>query len=148
MKTLRKFGPETLFISFVLLLFVGMFLSWDNRQADASTVVGNDYFSKIATSSASLGGTGTTSLRAIGGSLGSVIVSSSSPVSTVGPYMVFYDTASTTQATTTMTPIAVMGSRGGTTPPAGTYTFDIATAKGLQVWVDPAFAGTYVVTYR
>ena len=132
-----------LIVSGLFLIQIALNLA---SQVEASNTVGNDYKSYVATSSASSGGT--TSLAVLGTALGSVIISSTSPISVVGPIMAFYDTASATQSTTSMRAIAVMGAPGATTPPAGTYTFDIATARGLQMWINPAFAGSYVVTYR
>lgn len=91
---------------------------------------------------------GTSTLGLFPTTLGSVIISSTSPVATAGPAIAFYDTSSTTKATTSMTAFASLGTEGGVTPTVGTYTFDVHASSGLQVWIDPSFNGNYTITYR
>lgn len=145
LKEFTKIVSGFLAVVLAVVFFLSFFIDF-GLKADASTTVGNDYKSIVATSSLA---SATTSLSFTGGSLGSVIIVATSTAAGVqGPVVAFYDTASTTQATSTMRQIAVIGAAGAQTPPHGTYTFDIATTKGLQMWVNPTFTGTYVVTYR
>lgn len=125
-----------------LLLAVGFALQ--TQQTSASVAIGNGYNARQVTSST----VGTSSVSSQFAIVGSVVVSSTSPVTTAGPYIAFYDTASTTIATTSMTAKFSVGSKGGTTPPAGTYTYDVEFGQGIYMWVDPSFNGSYTVTYR
>jgi len=130
-------------IAFFLALAVGM-LTWQAQRTDASVQIGHGYQARQLTSS----NVGTSSVSSIYAIVGSVVVSSTSPVTTAGPVIAFYDTASTTIATTSMTAKFSMGSEGGVTPPAGTYTFDVEFGNGIYIWVDPSFNGSYTLTHR
>lgn len=113
-------------------------------KLDASTGYGNEYYGTQITSS----DVGTSSLKYSAGTIGSVVVSSTSPVTTAGPVIAFYDSSSTTIATTSMTAKFEVGAEGAVTPSMGTYQFDVIFANGIYVWVDPSFNGSYTVTYR
>jgi len=129
----------------IAVLMVGaLFVSYHIYQAQASVIVGNEYWAEAYTSA----DVGTSSLKKLYGSIGSVVISSTSPVAVVGPMLAFYDTASTTVATSSLTAKFTFGGEGAVTPPAGTYTFDAAFANGIMVWVNPAFNGNYTITYR
>lgn len=108
-----------------------------NKNADASVVVGNDYKSYEVTSS--VASTSPVIVKTGQGSLGSVIVASS----TSGAVFRIYDhTFSTSTATSTRIvsfPVS---------PAGGTYTFDRELSRGLVLEVPVGFNGSYVVTYR
>lgn len=127
-------------LAFTLVLLVAGYLM-NVYDTLGSVGVSDEYQSRVLTTS------GTTSLKLAPGTLGSVIVTAAGGAPTSGPVLAFYDTASTTRATTTMTAFATIGAIGTATP-AGTYTFDAVSASGLQVWVSPTFNGSYTVTYR
>lgn len=134
----------TIAIVFAFVLSL-VYIAFQAKDAESSVQVSNEYNGIVLTSANR--GTSTVKLRAPA-TLGSVIISSTSPLSTSGAAIAFYDTSSSTRSTTTMTAFAQMGGLGSVTPPAGTYTFDITASSGLMIWVDPSFAGVYNVTYR
>lgn len=119
-------------------------LTWQSQNSDASTNWGSEYNATTTTSI----DVGTSTLSTMAGTIGSIVVSSTSPVSAVGPYIAFYDTSSTSIATTSMVAKFSFGSRGGVTPPAGDYVFDVAFGQGIYMWIDPSFNGSYTITYR
>lgn len=129
-------------ILFIAILFIS--LTWQTRDTSASSFPGTGYQAKQVL----VASVGTSSIKSISGEVGSIVVSSTSPVTTTGPVIAFYDTASTTIATTSMTAIFSLGAKGAVTPPAGTYTFDVSFGKGVYMWVDPTYNGAYTVTYR
>lgn len=125
-----------------MLLAVGF--TWQTQRTDASVQIGHGYNARQVTASS----VGTSSVSSQYAIVGSVVVSSTSPVTSAGPYIAFYDTASTTIATTSMTAKFSVGAEGSVTPPAGTYTFDVEFGQGIYMWVDPSFNGSYTLTYR
>lgn len=130
-----------------MLLFVGivfLILTWRSDNSLAGVDMGSEYNTVLVTSA----DRGTTTIKSLQGSLGSIIISSTTPVATGGPVIAFYDTATTTVATTSLTSLIDFGSEGGVTPTAGTYTFDVAFPTGIFMWVDPSFNGNYTITYR
>lgn len=130
-------------LALAIIAFVAILLQTFQAKVALSGVdTSSEYNARTYTSA------GTSSLKSIGGTLGNIVVSSTSPVSTSGVYMAFYDVSATTTATTSMTAKMTFGGRGGVTPPAGTYEFDVAFGNGIYVWVDPSFAGSYTITYR
>lgn len=133
------------FIAILAVLIIAIVTVVDQlRLAGASTIAGNDYQSlNVSTTTV-----GTSSIKSMYGSIGSIVISSTSPVATVGPMLAVYDTASTTIATTSMTAALKFGSVGGVTPPAGTYQFDVQFNNGMYLWVNPSFNGVYTITYR
>lgn len=128
----------------VALLLAGFVYIQYQMNAEASVAYGNEYQAITITSA----DVGTSSIKSLAGSVGSIVVASTSAVSTAGPYLALYQTGSTTIATTSMTPLIEFGGKGGTTPPAGTYTFDVGFGGGIYLWVDPSFTGSYTITYR
>lgn len=109
---------------------------------------GVDYGSEYQATLINASDVGTSSIKSVAGTIGSIIVASTSPVATNGPMLAIYQTASTTVATTTMTPLLTFGAVGAVTPPAGTYEFDVAFGGGIYLWVNPSFNGSYTITYR
>lgn len=133
------------FATLAVLALVVAYLTYQNFTALAGTDQGSEYTATLVNAS----DVGTSSIKSTAGTLGSIVIASTSPTgSTVGPYIVFYDTASTTIATTSMTAKVSFGGAGATTPPAGTYEFDVAFGAGIYAWVNPSFNGSYTVTYR
>jgi len=142
MKSLTYYQGFAL-IALVAILLIGA-LTWQAQNTEASVPVGHGYQARQITRT----NVGTSSISSQYAIVGSLVVSSTTPVSGSGAYIAFYDTASTTVATTSMTAIFSFGSNGGVTPPAGTYTFDVEFGKGVYMWVNPSFNGSYTITYR
>lgn len=107
-----------------------------------SVTMGNDYQSQLITSSLA-SSTAITQLKSIGGSVGSVVLASSSAQTTY-PSLVIYD-ATSTMATSTA---KVIGRFGGANQTHGTYTFDSYFTYGLSVEVPVGFNGAYTITWR
>jgi hypothetical protein len=128
----------------LLLIGVAFFVFSNAYQTEASAFPGTGYNAKQVL----LANVGTSSIKSLSGEIGSIVISSTSPVATHGPMIAFYDTASTTIATTSMTAVFSFGANGAVTPPAGTYTFDVAFGKGIYMWVNPSYNGAYTITYR
>lgn len=139
-QTLYKNIGAILFALAVIALIAALQIG----TTEASTFPGTSYQAKNVLAAS----IGTSSVRSTFGEVGSIVVSSTSPISSSGPMLAFYDTASTTIATTSMTAVFTFGAKGAVTPPAGTYTFDVGFGKGIYMWVNPSFNGTYTVTYR
>lgn len=131
-------------IAVLLLAIAGVYIAFQSGNALGSVAVSSEYNGVVYNSTK----VGTSTLGRRGATIGTITVSSTSPVTTSGPVMAFYDTSSTTRPTTTMTAFLQMGSLGGVTPPANDYTFDVMASSGIMVWVDPAFNGVYNITYR
>lgn len=139
---------KTLALSITGIIFVAIaiaYIMFQSRETLGSVAVSNEYNSVVYTSVQR--GTSTVNSRKAT-TLGNILISSTSPSSTSGPVIAFYDTSSTTRSTTTMTAFAQMGAIGSAVIPAGEYTFDVMASSGLQIWVDPAFTGVYTITYR
>ena len=135
MKNTLTFG--VVFAGFILSMLFASYFLFEARKAESSVTWGNDYYSFVASSTK----TGTSTLRSLSGSLGSVVISSSSvPVG----FVRFYDVGATTAATTTLREIANIAPGAD----EGTYVFDIAVGRGLLVEVPVAFSGNYTITYR
>jgi len=126
------------------VMLLGGFLAYQTNDALSGVPQGSEYNSTIINSS----DVGTSTIKNFAGTLGSVVITATSATSVAGPYIAFYDNAPTTTATTSLTAKIQFGTKGGTTPPAGTYEFDVAFGNGIYIWVDPAFTGNYTVTYR
>lgn len=109
-----------------------------NKNADASVVVGNDYKSYLVDST--VASTTPVIVKVGQGSLGSIIIASSTTSSIFAVYDHTYATSSVATSTKIVTfPVSASG---------GTYTFDREISKGIVLHVPASFAGTYVVTYR
>lgn len=130
--------------STMIALSIIAILSFFVINAEAGVPYGNEYQATLV----NVSDVGTSSVKSMAGTIGNIVVASTSGASTAGPYIAFYDTASTTIATTSMTAKLEFGAEGATTPPAGDYTFDVAFGQGIYMWVDPSFNGSYTVTYR
>jgi hypothetical protein len=113
------------------------------HNAYGSVAISGEYNSKVVTTAA-----GTSTLTVKPGALGSVVVTVPAASPSSGPLIAFYDTSSTTRATTTMSAFVSLGTNGGTAVPAGTYTFDATASSGILMWVNPSISGSLVVTYR
>lgn len=137
---LRSFAAT---VALITLLLVGGY-ALNVHNALSSVNVTNEYNARVLTTTS----TGTSTLIARAGSLGSVVITAPSGASSaIGPIVSFFDTSSTTRATTTMTAFASIGSQNTSTP-AGTYTFDATASSGILMWVNAAYNGNYTVTYR
>lgn len=107
------------------------------NTTEASTFPGTEYKASSIVDAT----TGTSSIKRAYGSIGSIVVTdSSSAAGVIG----FYDTASTTIATTSATSILNFDGVAA----EGTYQFDVGFNEGLMIDVPTAFDGTVIVTYR
>lgn len=134
---MKKHSINLLLAVLVIVSMVSAISFNSNQKADASVIVGNDYKSlEITSTNAS---TTPIVVKAGTGSLGSIIIASTTP----GAYFRVYDNAvSTSSATSTRIvsfPVSAV---------AGTYTFDREIIRGIVIDAPPAFNGSYVVTYR
>jgi len=146
---------KTLIYSIGLLVLITVFLcaayvSSIALKVSGSTVVGNDYVGTTTTSSFAsattikqLKGNSATCPTCGAGALGSVIISSSSPITTY-PTLTLYD-ATSTMATATA---RVLGRFGTNNQEHGTYTFDEEFRYGLSIEVPAGFNGNYTITWR
>jgi hypothetical protein len=125
----------TSFAAIALFAFAAMFQLVPD--ANASIVVGNDYQSVEVTSSTA--STSPVIVKAGTGSLGSVIIASS----TSGATFRIYDNAVATSSATSTRIVSFPVSAAG-----GTYTFDREIIRGIVLEVPVGFNGSYVVTYR
>lgn len=123
----------------VLIGIVGYFVSV--HIALGSVEVASEYNGYLVTS-ANATGTALTVLKTQGGTLGSVVISSTSPTTTY-PLITLYD-ATSTMATSSARKI---GQFSGT-PANGTYTYDAAVFYGVAIEVPVGFNGAYTVTWR
>lgn len=81
-------------------------------------------------------------IRTGAGTLGSIVVASTSPSTAGLPSLRCFDSSvSTTTASSTL---AVMGDQAA----AGTYTFDVDFRAGLICEATPSFKGAYTITWR
>lgn len=131
-------------LGFVLatLVVLAAFLYIQTSNVGASVISGNEYYYELVTSD-DASSTAITQLRSGHGSLGSLVISSSS-APTSYPTITIYD-ATSTQATSTATVIAQFGINNQT---HGTYVFDAIYTTGLSIEVPAGFDGVYTVTYR
>lgn len=107
-------------------------------KTEASVAVGNDYKSVEFTSS-NASSTAPTIVKSGPGSLGSIIIASS----TTGAIFRVYDNAVSTSSATSTRIVSFPASAS-----AGTYTFDREIQRGIVVEAPAGFNGSYVVTYR
>ena len=127
----------------IIVMFLGLtyvsYMTYQAIQAEASTMVGQEYKVFQATSSLAAA---TTTKKTMSGSIGSFVVSSSS---SAGGKINLYDTvgtATTTSATTTL--LMSFDARASN----GTYQYDVEFTRGLLIEVTSGFAGDVVLTYR
>lgn len=119
---------------------------WGGGVVANNTIVGsvtrsNEYFS-TTTSAAGYANRQTSILANTSGTLGSVIVSSTTPALPVTQSCLFKDATSTTDVSSTT------AASFGYQTTAGTYTFDSILVRGLIVECGVGFNGTYTITYR
>jgi len=125
-----------LFIGVVALVGLVFFVSKENKPDMIGSVsIGNNY---QATTTAVGATAGTYVITSVPGTLGSVVIVSTSAVGG----LTIYDTDSVT--TTATTTIVVFP----TSTPAGTYTFDTNLFQGLSIQVPTGFNGQFITTYR
>ncbi len=108
------------------------------QDTDASVIVGNDYKS-IEITALNASNTAPIRVKTGAGSLGSVVVASSS----VAGYIKIYDGAFSTSSATTTRIVQF--------PPSAapmTYVFDREITRGLLIEAPAGFDGSVVVTYR
>lgn len=132
----------SLAVLFALVLTAVTYISFVSITK-ASTVEGSDYYSTTTTSSFA-SATSIKQLKGGFGSLGSIIVSSSSPVVANYPQIVIYD-ATSTMATATA---KVLFKLGGSNQTAGTYTVDAIATYGISIEIPTGYNGNATVTWR
>jgi len=121
-----------------LTLLAGMvFVSYQAQFAQGSVFPSAEYNSVVITAA----DIGTTSLKTITGSIGSVVVTEAS--ADVAPLR-FYAVTATTAATSTLTSIAEVD----TGAVENTYQFDAISNAGILIDVPVGFTGNYTITYR
>ena len=127
----------------LIAMFLGLtyvsFMTYQAIQADASTMVGQEYkaFQATTTMAAS-----TSTKKTMGGAIGSFVVASSS---SAGGKINLYDTAGTATTTSATTTLLVSFDARASN---GTYQYDVEFTRGLLVEVTSGFAGDVVLTYR
>lgn len=116
-------------------LLIGSFL-YTSQLAVGSVITGGEYqISQVVDATS-----GTSTLRTMYGSVGSIVVENASAASR----FVLYDTASTTIATSSATVLLNFDPTAG----EGTYQYDVRYNNGLMLEVGAAFDGDIVITYR
>lgn len=111
------------------------FFTFNTDKAGASVVDSGTYrFKNITSTNAS--STAGVSVKSKGGTLGSIVVASSSPA---GVFRVYDGIATSTGTLVASFPVSAV---------AGTYTFDVSVDTGIVLDVPTTFNGNYTVTYR
>lgn len=123
-------------IAVAIIVFVGF--SVQDSGVTGSVSETNEYQNAYIDST-NASSTATTQLLTGYGSLGSVVIASSTSAS----YLVLHD-ATSTQATSTDTIIATFKTEA--TP--GTYQFDVLFDQGLKLDIPAGFNGVYNITFR
>lgn len=131
------------FIVSVMLLSFAMYYFASTQPAQGSVIVGNEYRLQQITSA----DVGTTTVRERWGSIGTIIVASTS--AGTGANVLLYDTAvgSLAEGTTTSATTTLLYTLDGDAP-VGDYTFDVIFDRGLMIDVMPGFLGDISITYR
>lgn len=122
-------------IAIVVAIFVVFSTNEKKEMPLGSVSVGSSY---QATTTAVGATAGFYTITSVPGTLGSVVIVSTSAVTGLTIYDA--DAATTTPTTTIMT--------FPTSAPAGTYTFDINLFQGLVIQVPSGFNGQFITTYR
>ena len=122
-----------------LLLGLVLGMSWYAQNiAFGSVQVGGEYNATHLTSA----DVGTSSVKSIAGTLGSIVVSSSTNAGVINIYQISSSTSPTaTSSNTLLFSFAANADEG-------TYTYDVAFGGGLLIDVLPTFNGNYVMTWR
>lgn len=116
----------------VVVLFASFFIHPKKDPVVGSVVMGNEYNYFNASSTAGL-----TCVKSLPGTLGSVVISSS----TLQQFTLTDATSTIDAASTTIAQFFAF-------PPAGTYQYDIAFTRGLCIRSASGFGGMYTVTWR
>lgn len=132
MKTLAL-SIFTLAVTLIAAMFV-----YTTYLANASVITGGEYTATVLTSA----DVGTSTVRSLHGSIGSLVISSSSPA--VGQPIRLFNTSSTTVATSTLTALVEIYPQTD----EGTYQFDVAFGAGILIDVPTGFNGHAVLTSR
>lgn len=126
-------------VSLTLVAVVAVLFSYFNAQsALGSTVMGNDYEPFHITSA----DIGSSTVKSLAGSIGSIVVSSSTNSGTIN----FYQVSSSTSPTATSSNTLMFTFNAGADE--GTYQYDVAFGGGLLIDITPGFNGNYVLTWR
>jgi hypothetical protein len=136
----QKVAVVSLAIAITIGLFVG--ISYLKGNPMIGSVERASEYQSLTLTSSNASATAYITLKAGQGTLGSVVISSSSPVTTLPPVRIYDSNTGTTTATTT--PISF----GRSNQTHGTYTYDTNFFDGLIVEVTPGFSGVYTITYR
>ena len=122
-------------VAIMAVLFVVFSANEKKEMPLGSVAVGSGY---QATTTAVGATAGFYTITSVPGTLGSVVIVSTSPV---GGFTIYDADAVTTTATTTILSFP-------TSAPAGTYTFDTNLFQGLVIQVPSGFNGQFITTYR
>ena len=136
---MKAYALPAAIIALAVAILAGVFF-YNSLTAVGSVLVGNEYQANQLTS-ADASSTVATTVKTRFGSIGSIVVASGSPATT----LTFYDTAGTATTTTSTTTILFTFNPN---VDDGTYQFDVGFNRGLLVEVPSLFDGDFVITYR
>lgn len=125
-------------LALLIGLLFGAYL-FSSNIANGSVSEGNDYNAVQLTSA----DTGTSTVKSMSGSIGSIVVASTSASGAVNLYAI----SSSTDPTATSSNTLIFSFPGGTTD-EGTYQYDVSFVSGLLIDVESTFSGDYVLTWR
>lgn len=119
-------------------LLIGLVLGsyYSAQVAQGSVIAGSEYNATHVTA------VGTSSIKSIAGTLGSIVVSSSTNAGVINLYRVSSSTSPTATSSNTLMFSFAAGAD------EGTYTYDVGFGGGLLIDVLPGFNGNYVMTWR
>ena len=132
---MKKFLLGAVALAFIALIVVAV----ANRDTALGSIIESQEYDFAYVDSTSATNTAPLVLKSSRGSLGSIVIASS----TYDGSITFYHAAAA-DATSTADVITTFTSDQG----PGTWTFDVATPKGLKVWIPATFDGKYTITYR
>lgn len=138
---MKKYTGLILTSVFLLGFLVG-FIATGSSSPLGSIMEGGEYNSYYASSA--IASSSPILLKTGWGSLGSIVVSSTTAATGYAPITV-YDAASTTAATSTATVLVKFSDDSQLN---GTYVYDLSFSTGLMIEVPAAFNGLYTITYR
>jgi hypothetical protein len=129
----------------MVVFLLGALLSLQTGTANGSVQIGSEY---QATTTTSAWASSTAAREVINGgnsaiTLGSIVIASSSPITTL--YQVAIYDATSTMATATSRLITKIGPNNQT---HGTYEYDVNLKYGLLVETTTGFNGNFTITYR
>lgn len=143
---MSNFGKRIAGVAVVLLVIVLGFFAFKtpsstNYEHVGSVTVGGEY-QGTTTSVAGFAGLQVSLVSNKAGTLGSVVVSSTTPATpTTGTLRIMNATSTTDISSTTIASFPIQ-------PTQGTYTFDIFAPRGIIVEAGAGFNGTYTITSR